>query len=329
MTTPADSAVLERPAAASTTPPEPAGEVLVIERTFDAPRDLVFRAWTDPEHQRRWFAPHNYPLTHHRADIRPGGQWRLCMQSPKNEQHWAAGIYHEIIPNERLVFTHAWDAPCDGEPPRTTLITVTFADAGSGRTRMVFRQAGLPSVASRESHRGGWTEVFEILDTYIAEPSSVEAGAPSAAGDASPATLVLARLFDHPAERVFDAWLDAKAVGRFLFATPDGQMQPVTLDPRVGGQFRITEKRPTYTADHFGTYELIDRPRRLVFTFATDRESAPTRVLIDIAPLAQGCKLTLTHELNAQWQQYRGRATAGWSMILDNLARTLADARPA
>lgn len=146
-------------------------------------------------------------------------------------------------------------------------------------------------------------------------------------GAAPPAVLRVTRRFPHPPERVFDAWLDPASLGRWLFATEGGEMLRVEVDPRVGGAFAIVEKRGDAVAEHFGRYVEIERPRRLVFSFFTDRESNATRVTVEIAPTADGCELTLTHEMDPQWAAYADRARQGWTMILEWLAATLAGAQ--
>jgi uncharacterized protein YndB with AHSA1/START domain len=76
------------------------------------------------------------------------------------------GVYREIVPNERLVFTHAWDGE-DGRPGHETRVTVTLADAPGGKTKMTFRQAAFASKASRDGHEGGWGESFDRLAEYL------------------------------------------------------------------------------------------------------------------------------------------------------------------
>jgi uncharacterized protein YndB with AHSA1/START domain len=144
---------------------------------------------------------------------------------------------------------------------------------------------------------------------------------------ARPITLEVSRRFAAPPEQVFDAWLDPAALGKWLFATPGGVMQLVEVDPRIGGRFRVDEQRGDVLATHFGEYLELDRPRRLVFAFATDRAQKPTVVTVEIAPAGDGCVLTLTHEMDPQWADYAERARNGWTQILEGLARTLADAR--
>jgi len=135
-----------------------------------------------------------------------------------------------------------------------------------------------------------------------------------------PAGLAVTRFFSAPAERVFDAWLDPASAGRWLFATSAGQMERVEMDARAGGKFVIVEKRGRTLAEHLGTYEIIERPRRLVFRYATNHDEEPTRVTVAIEPVAVGCKLILTHEISPAWTAVREKAHAGWTMILEGLA---------
>lgn len=138
-----------------------------------------------------------------------------------------------------------------------------------------------------------------------------------------PVTVQVSRRFDFPPERVFDAFLDPATARKFLFATPAGEMVRVEIDPRVGGRFVIVERRDGEEAEHYGTYIEIERPHRLVFDFSVNMASSDTtRVTIDIAPLATGCELTLTHE--GVWADYRKRTEEGWTTILDGLGATLA-----
>ena len=138
-------------------------------------------------------------------------------------------------------------------------------------------------------------------------------------------TVRLTRRFDAAPERVFDAWLDPDKAGRFLFATAAGTMVRAEIDARVGGAFNFTERRDGVDAEHIGEYLEIDRPRRLVFTFHTERGSTQlSRVAIDIVPRGSGCELTLSHEMDAKWAEYKDRTQAGWTMILERLGRVLA-----
>jgi uncharacterized protein YndB with AHSA1/START domain len=139
----------------------------------------------------------------------------------------------------------------------------------------------------------------------------------------APVILTVARDFTAPAERVFDAWLDPEMAPLFLFATPDGEMIRCEIDAQVGGRGLIVERRPSGDAHHRLKYEVIERPTRLVFLFSADpaEDGEWTRVSIAIAPMASGCALTLTHEMDPQWAAYEAQTRSGWTMILDSLCR--------
>lgn len=129
--------------------------------------------------------------------------------------------------------------------------------------------------------------------------------------------------FSASAERVFDAWLDPAIAGRFLFATPTGQMVRVDIDPRPGGRYTIVDRRNGEDCGHFGEYLEIDRPRRLVFTLSVEADSQDAdRIVIEIVPLQTGCELTLTHETSAQ-ADMKDRITEGWTGVLGGLDATL------
>ena len=130
--------------------------------------------------------------------------------------------------------------------------------------------------------------------------------------------------FRHPPERVFDAFLDPGTVGEWLFATPAGTMERTDYDPRPGGAFAIFERRGEDLARHFGRFVEIERPSRVVFDFWVDEApEAPTRVTVRFDADDNGCRVTLSHDLAAAWANYADRTTAGWTMILDGLARVM------
>ena len=138
---------------------------LVITRTFDAPRALVFKAWSKAEHAVRWYGPKDFTCPHCEIDFRVGGAYRACIRSPEGKEYWMVGIYREIVEPERIVFTFRWEE--DGERGRENLITVTFAEQGD-KTRMTFRQAFFESVEQRDSHNEGWSECFDRLLQFLA-----------------------------------------------------------------------------------------------------------------------------------------------------------------
>jgi uncharacterized protein YndB with AHSA1/START domain len=139
---------------------------LVLTHVFQAPRELVFAAWTERQHLERWQgAPEGMTVTTEEADVRVGGRFRICMRSPDGAEHWLQGIYREVVPPERLVFTHAW-LDRDKRPGIETLVTITFTERGEA-TELTLRQTGFASGASRDGHRDGWESTLRRLEAYL------------------------------------------------------------------------------------------------------------------------------------------------------------------
>jgi len=140
---------------------------LVITRLFDAPRELVFRMWTDPEHLAKWWGPTGFTAPSVEVDVTEGGAWRTCMRdSADGAEYWSSGVYLEVVPPEKLVFSFRWD-PREGQPDEDTLVTVTFADR-DGKTELTFHQSGFVTDASRDGHLDGWRETLDDLAGRLA-----------------------------------------------------------------------------------------------------------------------------------------------------------------
>src|SRR5688572_2241673 len=118
---------------------EPAGATadreIVIERVIDAPRELVFEAWTDPTHMTHWWGPRRFTTTTHRMDVRPGGAWRFVMHGPDGRDYQNRIVYREVVTPERLVYDHGGG---DDVEPVSFHTTVTFEEYG-GKTRITLR----------------------------------------------------------------------------------------------------------------------------------------------------------------------------------------------
>lgn len=136
------------------------------------------------------------------------------------------------------------------------------------------------------------------------------------------AELTVTHRYAAPAERVFDAWLDPAVARRFLFTAPGGEVVRCDIDARPGGRFTIVDRRDGGDIEHVGAYLVVDRPRRLVFTFAVPQfDPTETTVSIDIEADGDGCRLTLTHtDVPPEWVE---QDREGWTMILGALATAL------
>lgn len=126
---------------------------LQLTRTFAAPREKVFRAWTDPQEVKRWFHPPGYETPSAEIDLRVGGKYRLGMRKlPDGEVFYLSGTYREVRRPERLVYTWQWEA----EPELgATLVTVEFHDRG-GSTEIVLTHELFPTEKARQEHEQGW-----------------------------------------------------------------------------------------------------------------------------------------------------------------------------
>lgn len=140
--------------------------VLRLRRTFQAPRDAVFRAFTDPDQIKAWFGPRGYAVIIDRYEARPGGAYRLCMTAPDGSAHWLHGSFVTVEPPERLSFTWIWEQGDMAE--RETLVTIGFRSSGAA-TEIDLEHSRLPSEGSREAHAKGWSSSFDCLADFLAQ----------------------------------------------------------------------------------------------------------------------------------------------------------------
>lgn len=199
----------------------------------------------------------------------------------------------------------------DPELRRTPIMAVTAYAAKGDEERI--RAAGAEGYVSKPISVVRFVEAVQAL---LAAPREEERAMDE---------VCVARRIDAPLEAVFDAWLDEKTVGDWLFATPEGEMIRVRIDPRLGGSYEIVEGRDGEDVLHLGTYEAIERPERLAFTLQVPNYSDNLeRVSIAIAPAdGGGSLLTLTQTLSPGAPATREQIERGWSALLDALARKL------
>lgn len=142
----------------------PAPDEIRITRVFDAPRELVWQAWTTPAMLVHWFGCAAFSTIAAEVDLREGGRWRVVMRAPDGEDYPAYGTYTAVRPIVHLAFTHQWERRVVEVNPahHRTHVSVDLHADGQ-RTRMEFRQSGLITEASRESHIGGWCDSMDAL----------------------------------------------------------------------------------------------------------------------------------------------------------------------
>jgi uncharacterized protein YndB with AHSA1/START domain len=136
---------------------------LTLKRHYPAPVEKVFRAWIDPEALKLWFGPSDEgKILVSETNPKVGGRYRIVMQMPSGEQHRVGGVYREIVPNEKLVFTWAWEST----PERESLVTVQLKRADDG-TDMTLTHEQFFDEAARDRHQHGWDGTMERLGRYV------------------------------------------------------------------------------------------------------------------------------------------------------------------
>ena len=279
---------------------------LHVSRHFAAPAERVFDAWLDPARVGKWlFATSTARAARVELDARVGGKfWITDRRDGVDVPH--VGEYLEIERPRRLSFTIC----CEHYSPHTYRVTVEIAPERTGCT-LTLTQTLHPDdyPGFDESLRIGWLENLANAERVLIQSFWAD----------SPAKARVTRRFTASAERVFDAWLDPKTIARW-FAVGLGEMRRIDVDPRLGGRFSWVQRRGDVDVDHVGEYLELDRPRRLVFTWGVLPDAPDSRVVIDIAPLDDGCELTLVHEMPSQWQEFAPRSTDAWVRMTDAMA---------
>jgi uncharacterized protein YndB with AHSA1/START domain len=138
---------------------------LTLKRRLNAPPAKVYAAWTDPEKIARWFGPSQTKDGSVRAefDVRLGGRFRVSFSTDDGEHHEVSGVYRDVVPNEKLVFSWAWRST----PERESLVTVSLRPDGAG-TLLTLQHEQLFDQAAADGHRSGWTGCLDKLEKYVA-----------------------------------------------------------------------------------------------------------------------------------------------------------------
>jgi uncharacterized protein YndB with AHSA1/START domain len=263
------------------------GIEITITRIFDAPRGLVWKAWTVPEYLTGWWGPRGFSAPVIRIDFREGGRYLYCMRSPEGEDYWSTGTYREIVPYERIVATDSFAdengniVPAShygmsGDWPLELLTTLTFEEL-DGRTRITLRHTGLPSGEQAEMAEEGWNQSLDKLARLLEEGEM----AMTTRFTAEPGTheAVMTRIFDAPREDVFTATTDPKMIP--LWWGPRSLTTiVVTMDVQRGGIWRYIQRDAGGNEYAFsGVYHEVAPPERLIFTF--EFEGMPGHVMLE------------------------------------------------
>lgn len=137
---------------------------LTLQRHYPVAPEKVWRAWTDAEAVKRWWGPGpGEPVSLAELDVRVGGRFRIVFGGPDGKMHECAGVYKEVVPNRKLVFTWHWP---NSTPERVSVVTIVFKDL-NGKTELVFTHEQLFDEKARDDHKRGWSASLDKLDDFL------------------------------------------------------------------------------------------------------------------------------------------------------------------
>lgn len=299
------------------------------------PVSMVFEAMADPVITSRfWFTK---------------GSGRL---EPGKTVKWEweqFGIQADIkvteVERNRLI-SFQWPVDEDGTAIRT--VDISFEPRSADTTFVNVIEKGFVTgnenlVEEISGQTEGWTLVLSGMKAFLEhginlnlisdhKPVDIKADNKKESGTADLTELQpevqIVKEFNASSEMVFDAWLDPEKIGRWMFGPGirDEEILKLELNPIVGGAYSFVVRRGEEVINHLGRYLVLERPRRLEFTWGIESESEEESVVsIEIEPAGKGCKLTLTHKLDPKWKEYADRTHAAWSRMLDELEEVISE----
>jgi uncharacterized protein YndB with AHSA1/START domain len=251
---------------------QPSDREIVLSRVFRAPRELVWRAWTEAEQVGRWFGPDGFSITTHEMDVRPGGVWRFTMHGPDGAVYPNRVTYREVERPDRLVYDH----DDDGASEQSFVVTVTFEAEGEG-TRATMRML-FPTPEARDATvRFGAVELGKQTLRKLGELVERESGARAVVTAPGDREVRVERVFGAPRERVWRAFTEPEQVARWW-----GRGNRVVIERMEverGGHWRFVEHADGEAHGFEGRYREVTPPERLVYTFEWD--GMPGHVVVD------------------------------------------------
>ncbi len=280
----------------------PTKRVMTMTRVFDAPRDLVWRVYTEPEHMLHWMASKEWTTPSAKIDLREGGSFNIEMRPLEGaEGFFFGGTYDEIRKAELIVM-----AIGDGRIMRTT-----FEDAGPGKTKLTLSW----EMAEDEAlERQGYTEILDKLTSYLRDRRK----------DAR--EVIITRIFDAPRQTVFEAWTKAEHL-RHWIGPNDFTIPEAESDPRPGGKIHVVMRYTLDGKDYpiTGEYLEVKAPERIVMRMSGEGTTGkPIATLVTVTFVERGGKtLVLFHQTGVP-ESERDGSTVGWTEGFDKLAAYLA-----
>jgi uncharacterized glyoxalase superfamily protein PhnB/uncharacterized protein YndB with AHSA1/START domain len=194
-----------------------AKDAIVITRTFNAPLELVWDAWSKPEHYKRWWGPEGFTCPYADIDFRKGGKYLSSMRASDGNEYWGTGEFREIIPLKKIVYTDNFADDkgnivsgdyygMEGDWSKDMFVTITFEEV-NGKTKMILQHEGLPAGEHSRNAKTGWEESLNKMERFLSEETAKKnpAGSDSNYGkEIKPAQLNPYLLFNYKCEEAFD-----------------------------------------------------------------------------------------------------------------------------
>jgi uncharacterized protein YndB with AHSA1/START domain len=304
---------------------------IVLSRVVDAPRELVWKVWTEPEHVVRWWGPDGFTTSIKTMDVRKGGVWEHVMRGPDGVEYPNKSVFREVVRPERIVYAHGGNKR--GAKGVSFVVTWTFEEAGPGRTKLTGRMV-FPTAAERErvvkeyGAIDGGKQHLRRLAEYLAAQAGPADGRPDPALD-----LVFERVVDVPPDLVWKAWTTPEHLKKWFCPLP-WTTTACEIDLRPGGAFRTVMRSPEGKEfPNAGCYLEVEAPRKLVWTSvllpgfrpAPEDSSAPGfpfTAVLRFEPDGSGTKYTavvLHKDADGRKRHEAMGFHDGWGKALDQL----------
>jgi len=311
-----------------------------LTRTFDAPRELVWTAWTEVEHLGQWWGPLGFTITTQSREMKPGGAWRYVMHGPDGRDYQNVMTFHEVVPPERLSYQMGGDT---GAEPINFQTTVTFEDVAGGKTKLTMKSVFLSK---------------EARDFVIREYNAVEGGKQTlgrlaehlkemeTANRTEARPFVITRVYEAPVDRMWSVWTERDHLMKW-FGPKEVTIPQCSIDLRPGGIFHYCMRGPD-GQDSWAkwTFREINKPERLEFLISfADENGKSVRAPFDanwplemlaIVTFAPHAGIGRGTVVRLQWSAFNATETEqklfdaahdsmqkGWTGTLDRLAEVL------
>ncbi len=304
---------------------------ITATRVFDAPRELVFKVWTDPKHIVQWWGPKGFTNTIHKMDVKPGGVWEFVMHGPDGVDYKNKIIYTEVVKPERIVYSHVSGPLFD--------VTVTFTEQGNKTKltmQMLFKTAAARNATVKKYGAvEGLNQTLDRLKEHLAKT-----------GSAGGEEFVTIRVFDAPRELMWKVWTEPERLKRW-FGPKGFKMPTCKMDLRPGGVFHYGLRSPD-GHEMWGkwVFREIVKPEWLVFVVSFSDEKGgitrnprsanwPLETLSTVTFAEQGgwtavtvrwVPINATEPERKAFEDGRESMKQGWGGTMDQLAEYLAKA---